>query len=351
MRVRRVQQLPVARHTLERRFGLMAESLLFRTNDPRLLAAAEASFGRFAVPGDDREPLVINLFRETRPGRPAPNDEEADGGPGPATATEPSEPVVFRTHGSSLLISRGSADVATVDIDAGVAVGFLAASTVSDAPLVRYSFIEAMGLSMLARSRGYITLHAAGVVRDGVGIVLLGPAGAGKSTLAMACARRGYGVFAEDAVFVRVRESGLELWGMPWTQRLLPDAGDRFPELAGHVARRQANGELKIEVDLDAVYPGRAVPCASAGPVVLLERESGGPTRIEQLDEADGQAALEVLWPFDGGWTAGHARGATLLAAGGVHRLHSNGTPDAAVDALETVLGGAARPVESSGGR
>ena len=84
---------------------------------------------------------------------------------------------------------------------------------------------------------------------------------------------------------------------------------------------------------------------------MLLERQSGGPTRIEPLDEADGQAALEVLWPFDGGWTAGHARGAALLAAGGVHRLHSNGTPDAAVDALEAVLDGPERRVEASGGR
>ena len=79
MRVHRVQQLPVARHTLERRFGVMAEPLLFRTNDPRLLAAAETSFGRFPVPGDDREPLVINLFRETRPGLPA-ADEDGGGG-------------------------------------------------------------------------------------------------------------------------------------------------------------------------------------------------------------------------------------------------------------------------------
>ena len=64
MGVRREQQLPILRPTLERRYGLMAESLLFQTNDPNLLAAADASFGRFPLPTDDRPPLVVALFSE-----------------------------------------------------------------------------------------------------------------------------------------------------------------------------------------------------------------------------------------------------------------------------------------------
>jgi len=188
-----------------------------------------------------------------------------------------------------------------------------------------------MALAMLGRARGYMAIHAAGVVRDARAIVLQGRAGAGKSTLAMACARRGFGVLAEDAVFVRVAGERLELWGLPWVQRLLPDAGDHFPELAGLDARLQRNGEIKIEVDLDAAYPGRAVACASPGPIVMIERDSGGPTRLE----ADDDAVLDILWPWDGGWSAAHERGARLLGEQGAFRLHMNGTPDEAVDLLE----------------
>ena len=157
----------------------------------------------------------------------------------------------------------------------------------------------------------------------------------------MACARRGFGVFAEDAVFARVLPASIELWGLPWTQRLLPDARELIPETAGIEGRRQPSGEVKIEVDLDAVFPGRAVPCAPAGPTVELVRGTGGPTRIEPI-EAD----LEFLWPWDGGWTAEHERGAARLAAQPRYRLHMNDTPDAAVDVLETLLddlGGPAR--------
>jgi hypothetical protein len=317
-RIRRSPDLPVARATIVRHFGVMAEALRFETNDPTLAAAADASFGRFPVPADDRDPLVVRLFSE-----PSPSDAPTLG------------PIVNRIAGDTFLISAGSSDVAVADLDGGTATGFVSEATARDASTVRYSFIESMTLSMLARSRGYFVLHAAGVIRGDRGIVIQGPAGAGKSTLAMACARRGFGVFAEDAVFVRVRPAGLEWWGMPWVQRLLPDSRQLFPELAGLREHIRPNGESKIDVELDLVHPGRAVACAAPGPIVLLSRDDGGPTRLEPVDRADLADALEVHWPWDGGWTEDHERGARALGALGVYRLHVNGPPDEAVDALE----------------
>ena len=309
MGVRREQQLPVLRPTLERRYGLMAESLLFQTNDPNLLAAADASFGRFPLPTDDRPPLVVALFSE------APRDGDGEGDRGPGR-------VAHRVSGDHYLITGGPHEVAIVDGARGVAWGSVSAATAADRAAVRYSFIEAMSLSMLGRNRGYLVIHAAGVVRNGIGVVIGGPAGSGKSTLAMACARRGFGVFAEDAVFARVLPASIELWGLPWTQRLLPDARDLIPETAGIEGRRQPSGEVKIEIDLDVVFPGRAVPCAPAGPLVELVRGTGGSTRIEPIEED-----LELLWPWDGGWSPDHERGAARLAAQPRYRLHMNDNP------------------------
>ena len=327
MAVRRNQQLPLVRPTFEHRFGLMAETLLFRTNDEKLLAAADASFGRFRVPTDDRPPLVVELFVDDA------GDAER------RSNMEPKARVVDRIHGDHYLIAGGVGDVAVVDGATGVATGFVSRATADDIRYVRYAFIEAMALSMLARNRGYLAIHAAGVIRNGVGVIIGGPAGSGKSTLAMACARRGFGVFSEDAVFVRVLPASLELWGTPWIQRLLPDAGALFPELRGAAGRLQPNGEVKFEVDLDEVAPGRAVPCAPAGAIVDLVRATGGPTRIEPI-ESD----LELLWAWDGGWTAAHERSAERLAAQPRYRLHMNGTPDEAVDVLAAMLDGTDGP-------
>ncbi len=241
--------------------------------------------------------------------------------------------MVNRTTGNLYLISAGSHDLAVADLDAGVAQGFVSEATARDAPAVRYSFIEGMALSMLARSRGYFVLHAAGVVRGDRGIVLQGPAGAGKSTLAMACARRGFGVFAEDAVFVRVRPNGLEWWGLPWVQRLLPDARTLFPELAGLPDHVRPNGESKIDVELDRVHPGRDGPVRSPGPdrppVARRRRADADRTgrRRGRRRRARGPLAVGRRLVRGARARCRHARGH------GVFRLHVNGTPDEAVDA------------------
>ena len=99
MPIRLTHRFPIPTPTSERRYGLMAETLRFVTNDPALLAAADASFGRFAVPVDGREPLVVSLFSEAAP-------------PG----TDPDVPtmgeVVVRTHDNLYLMTAGARDVA-----------------------------------------------------------------------------------------------------------------------------------------------------------------------------------------------------------------------------------------------
>ena len=316
--IRRDPQLPSLEPTMEARFGLMAEPLRFRTNDPLLLGVAERAFGRFAVP-EHREPLELRLLVDEHR-QPAPYDR---------TTLWP------RVQGHLYTITLDAANQAVVDLDRGIAVGTVTRELARDADFVRYAFVEGMGLSMLGRARGYVAIHASAVVHRGRAAILQGPAGAGKSTLAVACARLGAQVLAEDVVFARRGEDGgVELWGMPWIQRLLPDAIDHFAELSGIVPRLQANGEHKLEVDLEVLRPGATRPTAPAGDLVLLVRGSGGPTRIEVLDVTGATDAFEVLWPWVDGWSAGHEAIVRSLLAAGAARLHMNGSPEEAAAVL-----------------
>lgn len=335
-RIRRIQQLQTAPTPIVRRFGILGEALELRTNDERIVALSDAAFGRFEVPADAR-PVVLRLVVDT-----------PDGAVGRAPAG-PADPraLVHDTAGHLFSISLGHAGRAVVDLDAGFATAVLAPALLDAPDLVRYAFLEAAALAMLTGGRGYVPIHAAAVVRDGIGVILQGPAGAGKSTLAMACVRRGFGLLAEDVAFARPDDGlggggELELWGLPWTHRLLPDAPRFFPELAPASARLQANGEHKLEIDVDDHAPGAAMPRAIAGPVIILARDTGGPTRLERLDPASDPTDVEVLWPWDGRWTPDHQRTAERLLEAGVARLHVNGSPDEAVDALAELLAPAA---------
>jgi hypothetical protein len=319
--IRRNPQLPRLEATLERRYGLMAEPLRFRTNDPGLLDAADDAFGRFPVPAGG-VPLEVELLV----------DATGAGATYDPTALRPRVQDRFHT------ISLDARNHALVDLERGIAVGVVSPDVAADGAFVRHAFVEAMGLSMLGRARGYVAIHASGVVHHDRGVVIQAAAGTGKSTLAVACARIGLGVLAEDVVFARTVDGEVELWGMPWTQRLLPDSAERFPELVGAAAQLQANGEHKIEIDVEATWPGAARPSAPGRAVALLVRGSGGPTRFEPLDPDDAAAELEVLWPWGDGWTDGHEATVRTLLARGAGRLHMNGSPEAAAEALATWL-------------
>lgn len=65
-------------------------------------------------------------------------------------------------------------------------------------------------LAFVLRLNGVLSLHASAVVVDGRAVLFLGPAGAGKSTLAAAMAERGHAILSDDVSAVIWRH------GRPW---------------------------------------------------------------------------------------------------------------------------------------
>ena len=107
-------------------------------------------------------------------------------------------------------------------------------------------------MAFVLRLRGVTCLHASAVAVDGEAVALVGPAGAGKSTLAAALANRGHAVIADDVVALshrdgrfflqpgtpRIRlwpESVAALYGSPDAlPRLTPTWDKRFLDVTQH---------------------------------------------------------------------------------------------------------------------
>src|SRR5262249_42856450 len=161
--------------------------------------------------------------------------------------TRMQEPYLLVTAGSSL----GFADRA-----AGFAAAFLTPGLIADRLTAQVCFLECLGVYLVSPGRPG-ALHAAGVVPHGrfalpagpaAGAVhqarcalLPGPDGAGKSTLAYACLRAGFGLLAEDIVFAAEPGDAGEVFGNARHLHLLPDAVRLFPELADTPCVRQLN--------------------------------------------------------------------------------------------------------------
>jgi hypothetical protein len=302
----------------------MGEPLLFQTNHPLLLETADESFGRFpACPPDTARPLIAQLC-VTEPRGPEP---------------EGAHPLpVYHTQEHLFHLQVGQDNFAVVDLQKGFAFGLVTPGMARDRAFVRVTFVEAMCLSMLSLARNFSNLHAACVVKNGVSLILQGPNNTGKSTLAYACARRGYQVLTEDIVHVKVRPEGVTLWGAPWKLHLLVDAQLFFPELSNLTPALQINGEWKLEVDLESLYPHSTLVQTRPGLMVLAERGTAGRTRIEPVSREQALSHSEIIWPWQTGWSEALERGSQSLLDGGTFRLHINGTPDDAVDALDGLV-------------
>ncbi len=253
-------------------FQPLGRTLLLETDSEAVLAIAEDTFGRFGPADPDQTP-DIHLHL-----------------PGP-----PSEPpAAFRSH------------------------------------VLLYAFLSQL------RNHGLMAIHGSALVKNGRAVLLRGPGGVGKTTLAYAGARDRFRLLSEDVVWVDLRDGAWR--GIPWHVHLLPDAGRLFPELQGRPAVLESAGKMKLEVDLDTIRPDSAATEARPGPIVLLEREPGTGSRLEPLDPA---SALE-LWRRSPAGTEedfpGYLDHVENLLKNGAWRLRLGRDLDEALRLLETLL-------------
>ena len=122
--------------------------------------------------------------------------------------------------------------------------------------------LTAAALAVRLPSRPGALLHAAGIVIDGRGFLLMGPEGAGKSTFARAAGEAGTQVISDDSVLVDGASGRLELLGSPMRPHEATDLGrGRWPVAAllharwGTEARLDPVTRLATEALLAANLP------------------------------------------------------------------------------------------------
>jgi hypothetical protein len=179
-----------------------------------------------------------------------------------------------------------------------------------------------------------VALHAAGVVHQGRCVLLTGSDGAGKSTLAYACLRAGFGLLAEDIVFAAEPDDLREVFGNARHLHLLPDAVRLFPELADAPRILQLNGETKLRISVNTVRAGAAVARAPISGVCSISRASNGATCLRP---ADPTRIRRVLTDFKGDPPLDRdaiARAADRLLAGRIAHLEVGKDLQEAVETL-----------------
>jgi hypothetical protein len=135
-------------------------------------------------------------------------------------------------HDRSLVIDYASHGYVLV-LDHGCTTVVLEPDVMRPRFIVALILYELVALEM---RRTWLELHASSIVIDGCAHLVIGPKGAGKTTLALALGRAGGGLLGNDRAFVR--PDGVV--GMPTPVKLMPDTVARFSELASPPAPADA---------------------------------------------------------------------------------------------------------------
>lgn len=249
-------------------------SLEIDTNSSEVLAAAEESWGHFRkVFSQPPVRLRIGVLA--------------------GKAAECPQPPVCREYGNLLVQVADAGNFSVCDLGEGFAFAWLTQATVAHRPYLRWHFIEGMTRNLL--NSLYVTsIHAACVERGKRGILLCGDSGAGKSSLAYACARSGWTLLSDDGCCLVRGQEGRRVVGNPYQIRLRESATGFFPELKQQ-RRTPHNGELAIEVVTASMPEIRITHESNIHCVVFLNRGVPGPPRLLPFPQATAQKWFEQV--------------------------------------------------------
>jgi hypothetical protein len=245
---------------LRRLYHPLGFSIEVMTNSDEVLAAAEESWAglrkTFSAP-----PLRLRIAL-------------GEGGSGLCPP-----PPVYRGQGHLLSIVADSKNFAVCDRERGFAFAWVARDAAEHRAYLRYHFLEAIALSMLASS--YVTpLHAACVELAGQGVLLCGNSGAGKSSLAFACARAGWRYISDDASYLVRKGAGRLVVGNSRHVRFRPSAVVLFPELDGLLLTPRAAGKPSIELSMALMPEVKTARQATVEYIIFLNRIESDVTEL-----------------------------------------------------------------------
>jgi serine kinase of HPr protein (carbohydrate metabolism regulator) len=177
------------------------------------------------------------------------------------------------------------------DLTQGYSLLWVTAAAIAHKTYFRYHFLESAALCHIA-NRYSAPVHAACVERDGRGVLLCGDSGAGKSSLAFACARAGWTYVTDDGSFVLHAQEDRRVVGNCHMIRFRPSAAELFTEVEGRPLTPRVEGKPSIELDTAGIAGMRSASSAQIDYVVFLNR---GEQHAQELVAYSRETAREYM--------------------------------------------------------
>ncbi len=194
---------------------------------------------------------------------------------------------------------------ALLDLETGANFTWLTQPAVDSELYFRSNFLEKVVYLMLG-AFVVTDIHAACVSKSGKGILLCGISGAGKTTLAYACARAGWTYTSDDTSYLMNHSESPRVIGHSHRVRFRPSARELFPELEGRSVTPRMEGKPSIEIPTSELPIERTEAEVAVHSIVYLSRTLSAKGELTKLSSG----------------TASRRMGDALYSAGQIRAKH-----------------------------
>lgn len=233
------------------------------TNDPEVLAVAQETFGHSRC-------CRMGKALQIRIGISPAQDSQC-----------PPEPTRRQFNHLYSLVADPT-NQALLDLKTGTNFIWLTRPVIANRAYFRYNFLE-KAVYLLLGASVVTDIHAACVSRNGTGLLLCGGSGAGKTTLAYACARDGWTYTSDDTSYLINDSDPPRVIGHCHRVRFRPSATTLFPELQLQPLTPRMEGKPSIEVPIAMLPVSNTSTEVTVDSVVFLNRNLHGQDRLEEL--------------------------------------------------------------------
>jgi hypothetical protein len=193
--------------------------------------------------------------------------------------------------GRRLTFSTADGSTLTADVPAGRGWGHLSTGLLAARASV-FTMLLLAPLMEMFKHRGFFPIHAAALVRDGLGHLFVGRGGSGKTTVALGLIKAGYQYLADDKVLLSREADGVTARAVSRRFNIDPEMARHYPELDVLEALPPLPQSDKRALDVSELYPRAFAARCRIGVVVHVRRTPGATSRLVRLSPTD--AFLEL---------------------------------------------------------